>query len=93
MNKKIVLSQKCHLSNKRVWYFIIVVLYFSIHNKVFYVPEAYLKHFSYRCLFLNCSVQRPGWVGGRDIVNSLRPAREGGGVVEPDESTGILIVK
>jgi hypothetical protein len=25
---------------------------------VFYVPEAYLTHFSYRCRFLNCSVER-----------------------------------
>jgi len=42
---------------------------------VFYVPEAYLTHFSYRCWLLNCSVQRAIWVRGeRDIVNLLRPA-------------------
>jgi hypothetical protein len=31
----------------------------------FYVPEAYLRHFSYRCWFLNCSVQKPRGGGGR----------------------------
>ncbi len=44
----------------------------------FYVPpEACLTHYSYRCL----------GGGERDIVNSLRPAREGGGMVKEQSVT------
>ncbi len=48
----------------------------------FYVLEAYLTHFSYRCWFLNCSVQKALWVSGggvRGIVNSIRPVGGGEG--------------
>ncbi len=46
------------------------LLFFSLsqnftHNCFnFYVQEAYLTHFSYRCWFLNCSVERAVWMGG-----------------------------
>ncbi len=39
------------------------------------VPEAYLTHFSYRCWFLNCSVERAVWRGGgggRDYLCKIR---------------------
>jgi hypothetical protein len=44
----------------------------------FYVPEAYLMHFTYRCWFKNCSGQAV-WVGG------------GGGGIEspPPTPTGL----
>ncbi len=43
-----------------------------------YVPEAYLRHFTYRCWFLNCSVQGAACVGeGRDIPLSFPPSPTG----------------
>ncbi len=47
----------------------------NIWNDVFYVPEAYLTHFSYRCWFLNCSVLCNGRYGWGDEVNLLCHAK------------------
>ncbi len=47
-----------------------------------YVPEAYLTHFSYRCWFLNCYVQREGegeGEGGRGKGEGGRGRGGGGG--------------
>ncbi len=48
-----------------------LILYNSFHKyvtnilmNIFYVPEPYIMHFIWRCWFLNCSVQRPVWMGG-----------------------------
>jgi len=39
-----------------------------------YVPDAYMRHFTFPCWFLNCCVQGAAWVGeGRDIPLSLPP--------------------
>ncbi len=61
-------------------------------DQIFYVPEAYLTHLSYCCLFPICSVQRARegkWGGGallpspslscRDEVNTLCPGGGGRG--------------
>ncbi len=46
----------------------------------FYVPEGYLTHFSYCCLFLYCSVQRAVWVGvGGAGRSGFTSSRQGGG--------------
>jgi hypothetical protein len=44
----------------------------------FYVPEAYLTHFTYRCWFLYCPVQRAVWVGGA-VQGKFTSSRQGGG--------------
>ncbi len=38
-------------------------------EKSFYVSEAFLMR--YRCWFLNCSVQRPVWMGGKPSTQSF----------------------
>ncbi len=37
---------------------------FRKRDMFFYVPKAYLLQFLNRCWFVNCSLERGGWVGG-----------------------------
>ncbi len=58
----LILRQLRYCLNATLWHYLLTLAARLVQT--FYVPEAYIMYFIWRCWFLNCSVQRPVWKGG-----------------------------